>query len=60
MDKLKPLVKELFKLLDSVEETDNGTTFRPTTINTCRVMHTIKLKEILPKIRKLIKEEGKE
>jgi len=49
------LVKELFKMLDTVEESDNGRVFRPTNIETCRVLHSVKLKEILPKIRKIIK-----
>ena len=48
------LVKELFKMLDTVEESDSGTVFRPTSIETCRVLHATKLKEILPKIRKII------
>ena len=49
------LVKELFKILDTVEESDNGRVFRPTNIETCRTLHAAKLKEILPKIRKIIK-----
>ena len=50
-----PLIKELFSMLDTEEESNEESKFRPTTINTCRVLHTIKLKEILPKIRRLIK-----
>jgi len=49
------LVKELFKMLDAKEESDNGRVFRPTNIETCRVLHSVKLKEILPKIRELVK-----
>lgn len=52
---LESLVKELFVLLDTKEESDSGRIFKPTYITSCRVMHSIKLKEILPKIRKLLK-----
>lgn len=55
ISELKELVKELFDMLDTEEESDSGRKYRPTTISTCRVMHSIKLKEILPKIRELIK-----
>lgn len=48
------LVKELFDMLDTIEESDSGRKFKPTNIETCRVMHSIKLKKILPSIKTLI------
>lgn len=48
---LMRLVCELIAMLESVEESDSGTIFHPTTIQTCRCMHAEKLNEIMPKIK---------
>ena len=53
---LKDLVSQLFKMLESVEESDNGYEFHPTVIRSCRVEHNVKLNDILPKIKEIIKD----
>ena len=56
--KLESLVRDLFKILNTVEESDSGKTFHPTVITSCRVMETEKLKNILPKIEEELKRLG--
>jgi hypothetical protein len=51
---LKKRVSELLCLLDTVEESDDGRKFHPTTINTCRTLHALKLEKLLPKIKALL------
>jgi len=58
MSELSRLVLELFEILDSVEETDSGREFHPTTINSCRVMHTERLGRILPEMKRLAEEQA--
>lgn len=41
------LVKALFELLDTVEQTDTGQDFRPTVIRSCRNDHVEKLDKIM-------------
>ena len=53
---LKDLLNQLFKMLESVEESDNGYEFHPTVIRSCRVEHNMKLNDILPKIKEIIKD----
>lgn len=53
--KILSLIKDLFTILDTKEESDSGTLFSPTFISTVRVMHSIKLKKILPSLRRLIR-----
>lgn len=50
---LAGLVRELFEILDCVETTDSGREFKPTTINSCRILHTEKLRKLLPKMKEL-------
>lgn len=45
------LIKQFFALLETTEETDEGRVFHPTTIRSCRVIHTQKLEEILGKLK---------
>lgn len=51
---LKYCVKELFKILDTEEESDSGRVFRPTYITSCRLIHIKELELLFPKIRRLI------
>ena len=51
---LKLLVGQLLDMLESVETSDNETDFRPTVIRSCRVQHTTKLDEIMPKITEIV------
>lgn len=50
---LPELVKEFFDILDTVEMSDNNREFHPTTIGSCRVLHTAKLSKLLPKMKEL-------
>lgn len=52
---LKVLVGLLIDMLETVETSDNETDFHPTVIRSCRVQHTEKLKEIMPKIAEIVK-----
>jgi len=58
VSELSELVLDLFKMLDSVEVTDNGREFRPTSIRSCRVMHTEKLNKLLPRMKQLAEESN--
>ena len=51
--RLAELCRELFDMLDSYEVSDSGREFRPTTIQSCRVMDCAKLAKILPEMKKL-------
>jgi len=55
MSEVKELLKELFRMLDCVEES-NGREFHPTNISSCRVMHCAKLDEILPRLKEISEE----
>ena len=50
------LVTELLNMLETVEESDYGNEFHPTTIQTCRCMHAAKLDEIMPKITAIVRQ----
>ena len=50
------LVTELLNMLETVEESDNGNEFHPTTIQTCRCMHAAKLDQIMPKITAIVRQ----
>ena len=56
-EKARAYLKEMFQLFDVVEESDSGHEFQPTYISTVRVMHSIKLQEILPALREWAFEE---
>lgn len=53
--KLVALVKELFEVLDSEEETEDGRKFRPTTFSSCRTDHVIKLNRVMEEMREYTK-----
>ena len=54
---LSNLVGQLLDMLETVETSDNETDFHPTVIRSCRVQHTIKLDEIMPKITDIVREK---
>jgi hypothetical protein len=58
MTELQQLVTEFFQILDTVESSDRGIEFHPTTINSCRVQHAQRLAEILPEMRRLSNAES--
>ena len=51
------LVKALFELLDTVEETDDGKKFRPTVIRSCRSDHVEKLDQIMTQLKSTLKDK---
>lgn len=50
------LVKELFKLLDITEETDDGRVFRPNVIRSCRVLDAEKLDQVLVELKRTLED----
>lgn len=54
-DALAGMVRRLFEILDTVEVSDSETEFRPTAIRSCRIMHTMELNELLPKLKEAAK-----
>lgn len=55
-EKYDTLVKQLFDILDTVEENALGEEFRPTVIRSCRTQHTIQLETILVELKELCNE----
>ena len=55
--RLAQLVREFFDILETEEESSSGRRFQPTTITSCRVLHTRRLGEILPEMKSLAEEE---
>ena len=53
-ESLESLVLEFFHLLDIVETNDEGRTFRPTTISTCRAMDGERIGELLLTLREKV------
>jgi len=54
-EEIAALVRRLFELLETVEVSDSEREFHPTRIQSCRVMHTIELGELLPKLKEAAK-----
>lgn len=52
------LVRELFRLLDITEETDEGRVFRPNRISSCRAMDAEKLNQVLKELRNVLEDRG--
>ena len=52
------LVKELFRLLDITEETDEGRVFRPNKISSCRAMDAEKLNQVLKELKNVLEDRG--
>ena len=53
--RIKMLSKELIDMITTSEISDNGNEFYPTTIGSCRVQHTMRLGEIIPELKELLK-----
>jgi len=51
---LKELVKEFIEILETVEESDNGREFHPTTIQSCRVLQTKRIGELFEQMKEII------
>ena len=52
------LVKELFRLLDITEETDDGRVFRPNRITSCRALDAEKLNQVLVELKRTLEDFG--
>lgn len=52
------LVKELFRLLDITEETDEGRVFHPNRISSCRALDAEKLNQVLVELKRTMEDWG--
>jgi len=52
------LVRELFRLLDIKEETDDGRVFRPNRISSCRALDAEKLEQVLKELKNVLEDRG--
>jgi hypothetical protein len=52
---LLTVARRLMELLDTQEVTDNDIKFNPTTIGSCRTLHVMELRDLLPRLRELTK-----
>lgn len=52
---LKELVKEFLQILEETEEGYSGRVFHPVTINSCRVLKTKRISELLEKMKDCVK-----
>lgn len=52
------LVKELFRLLDLTEETDDGRVFRPIKISCCREMDRLQFEKVLVELKRTMEDWG--
>jgi len=52
------LVRELFRLLDKTEETDEGRVFRPNRISSCRALDAEKLEQVLKELKNVLEDRG--
>jgi DUF1365 family protein len=52
------LVRELFVLLDQVEETEEGRIFRPVQISCCRERDRLKLEHVLKELKNTLDDWG--
>jgi len=55
-EELKQLVREFFRIMDIVEESDEGKVFRPNYISSCRALDGAKLSDVLTKMKYIVKE----
>ena len=51
IEELESNIKELFVLLERVEETDEGRRFYPVQITCCRALDMVKLERVLRKLK---------
>ena len=56
LNRMQELLCEFFDMLDTVEESDSGTEFKPTKISSCRSQHISQLSTLLPELRKLARD----
>ena len=52
------LVRELFRLLDITEQTDDGRYFRPNKISSCRAMDAERLEKVLVELKNVLEDRG--
>ena len=57
-DQYDVLVKELLRLLDITEETDEGRVFRPNRITSCRALDAEKLNKVLVELKRTMEDFG--
>lgn len=57
-DQYDVLVKELFRLLDITEETDEGRVFHPNRISSCRALDAEKLEKVLAGLKSTLEDWG--
>lgn len=53
-EQLSSLIREFFTLLDKVEESDEGRSFHPNRISSCREFDRIKMGKILSDLKELV------
>lgn len=58
LENIKGLIKELFRLLDITEQTDEGRYFNPNKITSCRAMDAEKLNQVLKELRNVLEDRG--
>lgn len=51
------LVRELFRLLDITEETDEGRVFHPNRISSCRALDAEKLNQVLEGLKSTLEDQ---
>ena len=56
---LKSLCKEFLDILNIIEESDSGTEFYPTRINSCRINDSMKINNILAHICQIVTDSDK-
>lgn len=49
------LLTRLFKILDTIEVSDNDCEFRPTYITSCRTQHVVELEKIMPRLKTIVR-----
>lgn len=52
------LVRELFRLLDITEQTDDGRVFRPNKIYSSREMDRLQLEKVLIELKNVLEDRG--
>ena len=58
LHKYDVLVRELFRLLDITEQTDEGRYFKPNKISSCRAMDAEKLNQVLKELKNVLEDRG--
>ena len=54
LDAVEANLRELFQLLDKTEVTDNGDTFKPNVLRSCRALDAEKLSKILAQLKNMV------